>query len=164
MVWALLGCQREFSDGACYGDPRVPLATQPFVGLFHRDGRPAFRRARVWVSYNDREVELGPDPRLAAELLSNGRQAAYLAVPPDRTGNYFGYVRGVTPIPMYPCALPMRYRVEAEGCISVQGVWSWNDNTWPERADLNFHVPVRLDCTGDDLPPDAASPADATAP
>lgn len=160
----LLSCQRDFLDDACYGDPRVPLATEPYVGLFHRDGRPAFRRARVWVSYNGSEVELGSDSRLAAQLLPNGRQAAYFALPPDRPGNLYTYMPGGTVIAMYPCALPLHYRVEAEGCVRVQGVWSWNDNTWPERADYNFHIPVRLDCTGEDLLPDASSPVDAAAP
>lgn len=160
----LIGCQREFIDDACYGDPPGPVGTSPYVGLFHRDGRPAFGRARVWISYAGREVELGVDPQIAAELLPNGQQTTYLAVPPQRAGNLYTFAQGGSRIALYPCALPIHYRVEADGCTRVEGVWSWNDNTRSGRRDRDFHVPVRLDCTGEDLLPDASSPVDAAAP
>lgn len=152
---------RKYVDEGCY-NPRPPWGTEPYVGLFHRDGRPAYRNARVWVTYDGMTTQLRVNPRLAAELFPNGRQAYYLALPPDRPGNLFTFYTvpgGV--IAMYPCALPLHYRVEAEGCARVEGSWSWNDNTWPDRPDYNFHIPVRLDCTGDDLPPDASTPGDA---
>jgi len=159
-----LACtERKYLDEYCNAsNSPPPEATLPFVGLFHRDGRPLFRPARVRVTYGANTMVLPVNPRLAAELLASGRQAEYLVMSPDRAGNLYTFPNNAD-IAMYPCALPLQYRVEAEGCVAVSGSYSWNDNTYPERLDVNFHLPLRLDCTGEDPPPDAASPThDAT--
>lgn len=159
----VLGCdERKFFDEYCYAPHRPPDTTEPYVGLFHRDGRPLLRPARVQVTYGAGTTELPVNPRLAAELLSNGRQVEYVVMPPDRAGNLYTFLPNSRQIAMYPCALALQYRVEADGCVPVSGSHSWNDNTYPGRLDINFHLPLRLDCTGEDPSPDAATPADAT--
>lgn len=153
------GGEREFRDPSCYDPNRPPAATLPFVALFYRDGRPMLRPARVQVSQSGMSTELVPHERNAAEFRPPNRHAVYRVAPPDRTGNLYIFHPSRN-ILTAPCAAPLHYRVEVPGCVTAEADYSWNDNTYPERLDFNWHVTVLLDCTPGEGDADAGVAAD----
>ncbi len=151
----LLRCTNDYLDPGCRPSNDTPLtwATLGNIGLFHQDGRPLDRSARVLCSQGASGVEAASvNPHgLTAVVVGEGT----LRVVQGSARNL--YDCGINSIILRNCSLPLRVQVEARGCDPIDLLWSWDDNyRFGPRSDISFHVPVRMRC--DPLPDAGADP------
>ncbi|MFO0647091.1 MAG: hypothetical protein U0326_12690 [Polyangiales bacterium] len=147
---------RQFTDEACYSDAiPPPWATLVDLAIFDELGQPVCATAQV-TGQQGREPSFSV-PRLIgahAVLRPDGHHAL---VAGDSCNAYNGLPGGGPEgRPLFRCSDPLNWSVTAEGCEPAHGSWSWNDNTFPGRVDISFHITVRLRCHGTSDAGDAA--------
>lgn len=136
---ALPSCS-EHPDALCR-DRSEPIGTEVVVGVFDSDGNQICVDPMRMVA-TDLETGLATDvfrPAGGADLNGDGKMIMGLGCNVFRAAAPLGGVWSACDGSIH-VALVM-----PDGC-AADTVWTWADNTYEERGDLSWYVPVIVDC------------------